>query len=264
MKTVKTFIILAIALIFFSTHLYSQSEKQKALTEEQQKALLSKRLPGVITGTFGSFGSLLYAVTPEHIAIHTDDKEIGETILHSPFPDYYKPTWKEMFDAIALQTKSSWKYDSTRDYWVFAKPIATKPYTITLADKWSPTDRGIYVGYKPPTAPIGMDIYYYGVYSADNRKDEAALYEKIRNSWAIGFASNFKEDVSITDMKKVTIAGVEALYYQTPTLPTNFVWRQWALVKDGHAFIIVSTLRPDNKQLLTDVETMVKSFRVIP
>jgi hypothetical protein len=263
MKITRIFTILLIALVSFSSISYGQSKERPALTDAQQKAFLSERLPnGVLMGNFGSYGSLLYAVVD--VAIHTDDKEIGATVLHSPFPDFYSPTWKELFDAIALQIQSSWKYDSTRDYWVFAKPNAPKPFAVTLADKWSATDRGIYVGYKPATYPVGMDIYYYGVYSADNPKEQTALWEKIRNSWALGFASKFKKDVSISEMQKVKVAEVEALYFQTPAPRNNVIWRQWAFVKDGHAFVIVSTLLPEDKQLLSDVEAMVKSFRLVP
>ena len=48
------------------------------------------------------------------------------------------------------------------------------------------------------------------------------------------------------------------------TNSTTFVWRQWAFVKDGKAFVIVSTLPVAEKQLLANVEAMVKSFRVVP
>lgn len=262
MKPMKIFTLLFIALVAFSTVSFGQA-KEQALTQAQQKAFLSERLPnGALTGSFGSYGSLLFAVVD--VAIHTDDKEIGAAALNSPFPEFYKPTWKELFAAIALQTQSSWKYDAARNYWVFAKLIAAKPFAVTLADKWTATDRGIYVGYKPPTFPVGMDIYYYGVYSADNSKEQASLWEKVRNSWAIGFASKLKKDVSVSEMQKIKVADVEALYFQTTAPRNNVVWRQWSFVKDGHAFVIVSTLRSEDKQLLSEVEAMVKSFRVVP
>jgi hypothetical protein len=263
MKIMRLIATLMFVLLTLSIASLGQSQKRAALTSEQQKDLLSRRLPsGAITGTFGTFGSFLYAGLD--VAIHTDDKEIGDTELHSPFPDFYKPTFKELLDTIALQTKSSWKYDSQRDFWVFAKPANPKPFAITLADKWIANDRGIYTSYKPPTYPVGMDIYYYGVYSVDDRKDEPALWEKIRNSWAIGFASNFKRGISITEMQKVGVDGVEALYFETPTPRPGVIWRQWAFVKSGKAFVIVSTLPSDDKQLLSNVEAMVKSFRVAP
>lgn len=42
------------------------------------------------------------------------------------------------------------------------------------------------------------------------------------------------------------------------------VWRQWAFVKDGWAFVVVSVIAADNEaQLLTDVKRMLASFEVV-
>jgi hypothetical protein len=260
-KSKPTTILIFLLLVVFSTASASP-QKRPPLTNEQQSKFLVRRLPsGAITGTFGAFGSFLYAALD--IAIHTNDKEIGDTELHSPFPEFYKPTIREMLDAIALQTKSSWSYDSQDDYWVFAKPAIPKPLSVTLADKWITNDRGIYISYKPPTYPVGMDIYYYGTYSSDDPSQQTGLWERVRNSWAIGFASRLKRDVTVVEMRKVTVDGVEALYFQIPTPRPGVVWRQWALVKNGRAFVIVSTLPADDQQLLSAVESMVKSFRVV-
>jgi hypothetical protein len=237
------------------------AQKRASLTQEQQDRFLARRLrSGAITGTFSAWGGMLFGL--DIVTIHTNDKEIGDTELHSPFPDFYKPTIREMLNAIALQTRSSWKYDSQTDYWVFAKPAVPKPLSVTLADGWVANDRGIFVGYKPPTYPVGMDIYYYGTYSSDDASQQALLWERVRNSWATGFASKFKHDVTINEMHRVSIDGVEALFFQTAAPRPGIVWRQWALVKNGHAFVIVSTLPGVDKHLLADVESMVRSFRV--
>jgi hypothetical protein len=238
------------------------SQKRAALNAEQQEKFLARRLPsGVITGTFATFGSFLYAALD--IAIHTNDKEIGETELHSPFPDFYKPTVKELLATIALQTKSSCAYDPQTGYWTFARPAAAKPFSLNLVDKWTADDRGFYVSYRPPTYPIGMDIYYYGSYSSDDPSQQMLMWERVRNSWAISFASRLKRGVEISEMEPASVDGVEALYFQAPTPRPGVTWRQWALVKNGHAFVIVSTLPSNDKELLAAVESMVKSFRVI-
>ena len=185
----KTIAILSLLLLTIPSTGVASSQKRSPLTNDQQKEFLARRLKsGAISGTFGAFGSFLYAALD--IAIHTNDKEISDTDLHSAFPDFYKPTIKEMLDAIALQTRSSWSYDSQNDYWVFAKPAIPKPFSLTLADKWIGNDRGVYVSYKPPTYPVGMDVYYYGTYSSDDPSQQVALWERVRNSWAIGFASH--------------------------------------------------------------------------
>ena len=255
------FIVAWILLAAFSSTVVS-SQKRVALNSKQQEEFLARRLPsGVITGTFSTFGSLLYAALD--IAVHTSDKEIGETELHSPFPDFYKPTVKELLAAIALQTKSSWVYDSQTTYWTFAKPAAPKHFSLKLADEWTSADRGFYVTYRPPSYPVGMDIYYYGSYSSDDPSQQTVIWKRVRDSWATGFASRLKSGVTISEMQPVAVDGVEALYFQAPAPRPGVMWRQWVLVKNGHAFVIVSTLANNDTKLLADVESMVKSFRVI-
>jgi hypothetical protein len=187
----------------------------------------------------------------------------SETELHSPFPEFYRPTVKELLTTIALQTKSSWVYDSQTDYWTFAKPAAAKPFSLELADKWTSDDRGFYVSYRPPSYPVGMDIYYYGSYSSEDPSQQRVLWERVRNSWATGFTSRLKRSVSISEMHAASVDGVEALYFEAPTPRPGVMWRQWVFVKNGHAFVIVSTLPTDDTKLLADVESMVKSFRLI-
>lgn len=256
--TIATFLLLT-----FGSSVNALAQQRKALSSDEQNKLLARRLQsGVITGNFGSYASLIFGVT--NIAIHTNDGQIGESELHSPFPTFYKPTIRELFDTIAMQTGSSWTYDPKTDYWVFAKPAKAKPFTITLVDEWTSDDRGVYISYKPPTYPVGMDIYYYGSYSADKKAEEAALWKQIRNSWAIGFASRAKRDVTIPEMSTVTIDGVEAVHFESLTPRPGVVWRQWAFVKNGHAFVIVSTLPQSDDKLRSAVESMVKSFHLTP
>jgi hypothetical protein len=256
----KRLIVACILLAAFSSSIAS-SQQRATLNAEQQEKFLADRLPSrAITGTFSAFGSFLHAAL--NITIHTNDNEIGETELHSPFPEFYKPTVKELLNTIALQTKSSWSYDSQTGYWTFAKPAASKPFSLKLADKWTSDDRGIYVSHRPPGYPVGMDIYYYGSYSAEDPAQQTTTWERVRNSWATGFASRLKRDVKISEMERRSVDGVEALYFESPTPRPGVMWRQWALVKNGHAFVIVSTLSNDDKTSLADVESMIKSFRV--
>lgn len=267
MKIVKIVTTFSFILLLFSSIIAQPGNgpvqtKVTPLTEKQQKELLSGRLrSGDIIGTFNSFTSLLFALN--QVAMHTEDTEINNTKLNSPFPEFYKPTLGELFDTIALQTRSSWKYDAKTNYWVFAKPAIQKPYFIAIGDKWTTRDMGIYTGYKPATFPVGMDVYYYGVYSADDSKRAASLWEKVRNTWALKFASNFKRGITIDELKKVRVDGVEALYFEGPAPRPGITFREWALIKNGKMFVIISTLPTDDKQSVADVEAMVKSFRVI-
>lgn len=259
--TILSFVLLISSFAIAQAENGTPQTKVTALTADQQKALLSGRLnSGAVNGTFDSFTSLLFSFN--NIAMHTEDAGINNTKLNSPFPEFYKPTLSELFDTIALQTQSSWKYDPKTNYWVFAKPALKKPYSLTIADKWDTQDMGIYTGYKPATFPVGMDVYYYGVYSSDDSKKASSLWERVRNIWALNFASNFKRGVKIDDLKKVTVDGVEALYFEGPAPRPGITFREWALIKNGKMFVIISTLPTEDKQSVADVEAMVKSFRV--
>ena len=238
-----------------------KTKVRKPLTDVEQTKFLSTRLPGsTVEGTFDSYCGFLYDAI--NVIIHSEDEEINRTELHSPFPDFYNPTWRELFNTIGLQTGSSWQYDEKTDVWIFSKPAMRKPFTIAVADKWVQSDEGYFVKFTPPAYPVGMDIYYKGSYSADDPKQAQDLYLKVREVWAILFAEGFKRDVSVKDMKTVTVDGTEALYFESPAPRHDVIWRQWVLVKDGKAFIIVSSLLPEHTQLLSDVQAMIKSFRV--
>lgn len=233
----------------------------KGLTQAEQEKMLSSRAPtSQFGGTFSSYGSLLFAVSK--IAIHTENDVIGSSKLGSPFPVFYFPTWREIFDSIAQQTKSKWKYDSSRNYWVFSEGSMPDNYSISLANGWKFRDNGIYIGYTPPTYPVGMDIYRMGSYSSDDANEETELFERVRDTFAVRFASSFKKSISVKDMKTEQIDSVTALYFEANSpVRKNVFWRQWVLVSKGKAFVIVSTLDKTDKKLLEDVKGMVKSFQ---
>ncbi len=261
-------ILLSLLLLTFAALIHGQDSPQKvddngpALSEKEQREFLSSRLPtSSFAGTFVSYGSLLYAVNS--VAIHTKDVDIANTKLSSPFIADYQPTWKELFDSIAIQTTSTWAYDSKRNYWVFASPGAVHPYDLKVAEGWTSHDQGIYVGYKPPTFPVGMDIYQLGSYSATDSKSESALFKNVRDSLALRFASAFDRGIAVKDMRTETVDGVDALFYEASSpVRKEVMWRQWVLVKNGRAFAIVSTLKKDDTKLFSDVKEMVKSFHV--
>jgi hypothetical protein len=236
--------------------------KRKSLSKEQQTAFLAKRTPsGSMLGSFDGYCSLLYATLD--VCIHTESDEIDQTSLSSPFPDFYKPTWAELFDAIARQTKSSWSYDPKTDFWVFSKPSQPLPFTIAMAKDWKVDDRGSYVSYQPKIAPVGLDVYMMGAYSADKENERQALYGKVRDALALQFAKMFKKDVTVDAMTKTKVGTCDALYFTIAAPQTGIVWRQWVIVDSGQAFCIVSAIKPEQqKEILPDVEAMVKSFKI--
>jgi hypothetical protein len=233
------------------------SDERQALTPEEQTAFLAKRTPGSMMGTFSGYCSLLYAALD--VAIHTDSREVSQTSLNSPFPEFYKPTWKELFDSVARQTRSSWKYDPKRDYWVFTKPPMPLPFEVKLAKGWKSEDRGRYVFHAPPSAPVGMDIYLMGTYSVSEEGED--LFGKVREDIAVRFAKGFKKEVSAEEMLKVKVGGSHALHFKTSAPQTGIIWRQWIVVDSGMAFAIVSAIKPEReKEILPDVTAMLKSF----
>ena len=232
-----------------------------ALSEAEQKALLAKRVvSSPIRGTFSSLGSLLYALND--LAIHADDKEIGAIKLGSPFPADYQPTWKEVFDTVALQTRTTWSYDAKRNYWLFTPARDTARFSVKIADGWTSRNEGIYIGYTPPTFPVGMDVYQLGGYSAADAKMEAELFARVREDLALRFATGFNPNVKAKDMQIVKVADADALYFEAD-IPRRegAVWRQWVFVKNGKAFAIVSSLMKKDAKLFADVQSMVKSFQ---
>lgn len=227
---------------------------RKPLTPEQQTAFLAKRTPGSMTGSFGSYSSLLFAI--KNVVIHSNNNQINNTPLSSPFPQFYKPTWKEVFDSIARQTKSTWKYNPKSDNWIFSKPAMPVPFEVKIAKKWISEDRGLYVYYKPPYAPVGMDIYMMGTYSSTDK-------EKVQEGIALSFARHFNKDVTVKDMTTVKVGKYDALHFKIKAPQTGVIMRQWTIVESGKAFAIINAVKPRlERKILRDVEKMLKSFTI--
>ena len=211
-------------------------------------------------GNLDSYCSLLYAVYD--VAIHTESESVSKTTLSSPFPEFYRPTWREVFDTVARQTKSFWTYDATRDYWVFAAPQQPLPFEIQIAKGWKAHDEGFYVGYQPVIVPVGLDIYMLGHYSATNTNEAGDLFSRVREDIALRFAKRFKKDVSSKEMTEVSIGGLQALHFKVAA-QSGIIWRQWIVVDSGSAFAIVSAIKPEHeKEIYPDVEKMVESFKL--
>jgi hypothetical protein len=108
-----------------------------------------------------------------------------------------------------------------------------------------------------------MDIYMMGTYSASKEKEGKTLFNKVRDDIALRFARMFKKDVTADAMTKTKVGDYEALYFMIAAPGTGIVWRQWAIVNSGKAFCIVSAIKPEQeKDILPDVEAMVKSFKI--
>lgn len=257
------FVLSILILVTFPQTMLAQKMTAGAVIPPPQPSefLFKRASTGAIQGTFRSFAQQLYA--RDKVRLHTDLKEVEDIRLHSIFPDFYKPTYKELFDTVAYQTKLRWKYDPTHNRWFFAARPRELPFTIMALD-WHSYDEGMYVRYVPPTASGGMDIYLMGSYSdaSSYGSDRTELMEKIRDSLAIKFAKNLKPDVTALEMKKVQVAGAEALYFETPSPLSENIWRQWVFLKYGRALVIVSAIAKNDDQTWTDVDVMVNSIQL--
>ncbi len=243
-----------------------QGDKPKPLTLEQQKERLDSRgdWPPVIAGrrSFGKFCENAYTFCDVNIC--SEVKDIGKIELVNPFPDDYKPTWREILDTVARQTQTSYSYSDKIDEtgsWNFEKPAKPLPFKVTLGKGWTQEDRGLYLFCKPPNALVGMDVYLLGTYSFE--KDAAKEELKIRDKLALRFLSKISPDTKVEDMKKVTIDGAEAVSFEAPAPKKEVTWRQWVFVKDGQAFAIVSALDNDKADLVKDVQAQVASFKCV-
>ena len=250
---------------------------------ESRETFLGSRTPGGrIAATFYDTQIVLYSMLNVPIFCATDT--VCERRLASPFPDFYRPTWREYFNAIARSTGSHWDFTADwkdafvlevmtaegtktmseqRDGFLFEEPAIPLPFTVTVAKGWRSDPHGDYVSYIPPVAKVGMDVYMGGEYSSE----DPGLFDQVREFWAMLFAPKFKADITPKEMTLVQVAGVDALFweYHHPEADKAFRWRQWSFVKEGHAFVIVSIIDDVHEAVLwPDISSMVASFDVTP
>jgi hypothetical protein len=198
------------------------------------------------------------------------------------FPEFYKPTLRELLDVIALQTSSEWKYDPSGKHiqsdvdhgpvedlaiFEFTEVKREKPFQVDLPKGWKSTDKGNWVMFVPPVFPLGMDIHELGSYSSDDASQEKELLEKVPIEVSLMWARRAKDEVDPKDLKPAKVGRYDALYFETmmslrdgPTVR----WRQWVFMADHRCYFIVSTILPElEAQIFPGVEAMLKSFQII-
>lgn len=117
---------------------------------------------------------------------------------------------------------------------------------------------------KPPTAPVGMDIYELGRYSCDDRAKTPELLMQIPRDVALDGARRVKPDASGSELKAAKVGKYDALLFEA-TLKAreggDVNWRHWVFMAGDRCFLVVSTLFPDQeKALLPEVESMIRSI----
>ena len=245
-------LIAGLCFFLFGGTLHAQDSLQ--LTKKQERFLSKNKIKTNMMGvsTFNSYASFLYAT--DVATIHTDNPLVGSSKLQS-FPDpNRKVSLRELFDEIARQTSSKWSYEKEFGYWLFSRPL---PYELEIAQGWEQEVREGYIFYKPPTAPVGMDIYFTGQVDSKESPKEA------RNRTAEQFAKAFVPEIVADSMIEVVLPNHNALFFETKIQKKDIIWRQWAIVEQGICFVIVSAIKlSDEASILPDVEKMVNSFKV--
>jgi hypothetical protein len=233
------------------------------MTPAELRTFLAKRTSGQIVGLFHGYTSLLWALY--NVGVWSEGAVADSTPLENPFPENYSPTWKELMDVLARQVDCTWHYNYDTGYWVFEKKRMKPPFTLKIAKGWNRRGEGNQVVFVPPVAPVGMDVYIMGHFSSD---DPAKLQEVIataREHVSKLFAQKLKPDVTEAEFTSEKVCGEAALHFSVPTpRDPRLKWRQWAFVKNGWCFLIVSVISEENEpRLLPDVKAMISTFEVL-
>lgn len=260
--------------------------KIKALTADEQKELLERRLDGGMGDTFSQFANMFFVSSNiklgTSVALTSSVRDVLDTELQSPFPDFYNPTLSEFLDAIALQTATSWKYDASGEQindetgdgkalediavYKFTQHDRTKPFEVVLAKDWKQEDKGSWIMLIPPSFPVGMDIYEMGTYSAKDPKKQAELMIRVRQEMSLEWARRIGKPTKPENLKPAKVGAYDALYYET-TIPSqlekDITWRQWVFTAGDQCYFIVSTILPDlESKIYPDVQQMLGTFKM--
>lgn len=232
------------------------------MSAQELDVWLKKRTSSQFLGSFESYSSMLWAVN--EVGIWCESTNAAAVQLRSPYPETYRPTWKEKMEVLARQVGCTWRYNLETGYWMFEEKKVPPAFKLKVADGWTRRDSGESTVFVPPTAPVGMDVYYMGHYSSDKPSDLPELYTNARKHVSKLFAERFKEDVSDKDFSSEKVCGAEATFFSVPTpRDPKLKWRQWAFVKNGTCFVVVSVISDENEaRLLKDVKGMLSTFEV--
>jgi len=243
----------------------AQTTRPGGRTGVDPAKLLASPYRGVsLFRTFDGFASQCYAVAGVEVtAGGADPAALAGANVGYDYPSFYRPTWGEVFDHVARQMRCAWSFDPKNNQFKFEPTDAGPGYGVTLAPGWRREDRGRYVWHAPADQPFGMDIYDYGHVTADPAHPD--LIDKVRAFYAVREVAAWPHAPTLAQMTTVKVAGVDALYLRTDTPRPGGLWRQWAGVVDGHAFVIVSAMDKSREaELGPPVDKMVASFALAP
>lgn len=211
--------------------------------------------------TFRSFMSGCYAIADTWVYAEGDDQTLYDTKIIYPYPDFYEPTWGEVFDHVARQMGCTWSWNPQNRQFRFARAEPKRLFQMQLAEGWQSQDRGFYVWHAPKGKQFGMDIYYFGHYTRPEGQPD--FERKVREHVAMQMIGNWPDPPKLDQMTAAKVGGCDALALKVDTPRPGGVWRQWSVLIDGEAFLIVSAMaKTSEPELVPAIEQMVASFKV--
>lgn len=212
--------------------------------------------------TFQGFMSSAYAFAGVWVYA-AGGQEMYKTSLTYRYPEFYRPTWGEVFDVVARQMRCRWSWDAKVRQFRFERTDAPPFFGTDLADGWRREDRGGYLWHAPKSEQFGMDIYYYGHFAS--AVADVAFAQRVREHFAVEELSGWPTPPTLKDMTAAKVNGVDAVALRIDTPRPGGVWRQWSLVVDGHAFVIVSAMPKEREAAIApQVDQMVQTFALHP
>ncbi len=264
-----------------------QPAAPKGLSDEQQAKLLGARVDVPYQKTFSDVAKALLVSTrvqlPHGVGLTAASKEIGDATLQFPFPNFYKPTLRELLDAIARQTSSEWKYDpdgksgshDTPDdkrkrpaIFEFQKSDRARSFEIDAAAGWKASDEGLSLLFSPPGIFGALEIREMGSYSLDDKSKEKELLDEVRREVSLDSALSKRHSVDASELTHAKVGPFDALFFTTKIMTEGFpkqhaTWRQWAFMVDNKCYLVTSTILQINESKeLSDVEKMLASFKI--
>jgi len=262
--------------------------KVKVMSQPDLNKLLAQRLNGDIGFKFKAFSNEFFVRSKldvgKSIGLMARTPAIAETDLESAFPSTYKPTLKEILDAIAMQTKTHWVYDPKKQVVMSDKPldkelegivdfeftpaVQSLPFEIKPARGWKAEEHTNWIMYIPPIAPMAMDFHVSGKLSAPDKAQEAALFASAPADAALDSLRRAHPNAAKEDLKRAKVGRYDAYFFESPLPPegeAKVQWRQWYfMVGNQLCFVISTILKPQDAKLYPEVETMLKTFRTKP
>ena len=257
-----------------------------SLSKEKLDKLLDKRVGFKLKSPFIRLANAILVQSADHfdycIYPVSSNKKVNYHPLIDTNPSFYKPTLRQYFDTIAIQTGTRWKYsndeslltDETKKLpikkdvvaFTFEKHKRVMPFSVDLARGWKNKDMGLMMKITPPECPIGLDIFELGTFTSDS--SDNSFYDKIAKDIALTWAKRVTRSSELTEsvLSESEVAKHKAYYFEK-TIPTKIgypaKWRQWVFFVDSRCFMAVATIFPKyESKYYPQVLKMLESFQV--